>query len=121
MKLSKSQQDELERLYYFGGTVKNDLEQVTDKDIEDYFNYSERGIKPEEPYTCGYNGLCEAKRMQGIHVHELYEPGILDGTMPYAVFIPGMPSVVVNFLKREMFKGVDAHIIESVYKTCNTY
>lgn len=120
MKLNKQKTNELERLYYFGGSVKNDLAQVTDKDIDDYFLFSERGIKPETE-TRGYIGLVEAKSWQGIHAHEMYEKGILDGSMPYYVILGGcddeiVPRSVVDFLKKEMFKGIDADIIENCYQ-----
>lgn len=115
LNLSKSKKDELERLYFFGEIVKKQLAKVTDADLEAYFAFSERGVKPKVE-TDGYWALNEAKRWQGIHVHELYEPGVMDCSMPYMAFIePSMPRSVIDFLKREMFKGQDAHLIEEIY------
>ncbi len=90
---------------------------VTDQDIIDFFEYSERGQHKErvklQP-TDGFGVLCEGKRWRGIHM-EMYEEGILSGDMPYHSLLEEMPRSVVDFMKREMFKGEDAELIECVY------
>lgn len=125
--------DELERLWYFGGRFLKD-NPPTETDINNYFTFSERGIEPISE-TIGYKALNEAKRWQGIHIHEMYEPGVMDGSMPYFILLGGyewlgrkrwwqfwkrqtykpIPRSVVAFLKKEMFKGADAELIERVF------
>lgn len=130
LKLKKAQIEELERLCYFGSEKM--LSKVTHKDIIDYFNWSERGIKSTD-LTDGLYALKEAKRLQGVNVHELYEPGILEGTMSFYIILGGrnkfrfwwelhkkphdiVPRVVVDFLKNELFKGTESGRIESMYQ-----
>lgn len=95
-----------------------------------FADYSERGIKPnfeeiENPYR--FHQLMEGKRWRGIHVHEMWEDGILDGSVPYWTLLGGedpneiLPRIVVNFLKREIFKGIDAELIEKVYQDILKY
>ncbi len=70
----------------------------------------------------------------------MYEDGVLDGSMPYFVILGGydktvvrkwwqfwkkkythvhdpIPRAVVNQMKKEMFKGIDAEIIEKCYQS----
>jgi hypothetical protein len=82
----------------------------------------ESGMTPEEVISYyGFLTLVEGKRWRGIHIHELYEPGVLEGTMPYYTILGGddgdiVPRSVVDFLKKEMFKGADADVIERCYQ-----
>jgi len=91
--------------------------------------FSERGVKPdfsyiENPYR--YFQLLEGKRWQGIHM-QMWEDGNLDGTIPYWVLMGGedlkeiLPRIVVDFMKKEMFKGIDAELIEKVYQDVLNY
>lgn len=109
---------------------------VSDEDIKNFFEYSEQGKHKNKILNYGmdgFNALIQGKRWRGIHVHELYEQGILSGDVPYYVLLGGlcgkkkwwqfwksphdpMPRSVVDFLKREMFKGKDAELIERVYQ-----
>ncbi len=96
---------------------------ITDTDIEKFLEYSERGLHKDEATTGamvsnhnGFTALCEGKRWRGIHIHEMYEQGVLDGSMPYFVILEGMPRSVVDFLKKEMFQGTDAEVIENCYQ-----
>lgn len=90
---------------------------------ECFFDVSDKGlleIRCNDLKTL--NKYREGKRWRGIHMHELYEPGILDGSMPYWVILGGlykheiMPRSAVDFMKKEMFKGIDAEIIERTYQ-----
>lgn len=85
--------------------------------------FSERGIetpmdKIKNPSR--YEQLTEAKRWRGITVHEMWERGIED--VPYFCLLGGydgdeiLPRHVVDFMKREMFRGQDAEMIEYVYQ-----
>lgn len=131
MKLTENQKRDLETINYFN--VDNG--KYTDEDIRAFFDYSEKGIKPKEE-TAGYKTLLQGKRWRGIHIHEMYEKGVLDGSMPYFVILGGyewfdrkrwwqfwkkqthkpIPRSVVDFMKKEMFKGHDSEIIEKVYQ-----
>lgn len=95
---------------------------ITENDRERFLEYSEKGMHKSEAHTGaftqeqnGFTALCEGKRWRGIHIHELYEKGVLDGSMPYVVLLKDMPIAVVDFLKKEMFGGIDAEIIEKAY------
>ena len=122
MILSEKQKADLETVKYFIPRVLKHIK-ITNKDIEDYFNWSEKGIgesdkeakRGTDTYT-GFETLMEGKRWRGIHIHELYEQGILSGDMPYAVILEDMPREIIEFLKKEMFKGIDARVIEKVYE-----
>lgn len=113
---------EIERLEYF--VPERPVRKMKSSD-QAFADYSERGIKPnfeelENPYR--YHQLVEAKRWRGIHIHELWEQGVLDGSVPYWTLLGGedlkevMPRSVVDFMKKEMFKGIDAELIEKVYQ-----
>jgi hypothetical protein len=53
-------------------------------------------------------------------MHEMYEPGVLEGTMPYYTILGGddkpAPRAVVDFIKKEMFQGHDSELIETCYQ-----
>lgn len=145
MKLSPKQKEELVVWEYFMPTnVK--WGDKTDKDIRMFFEWSERGMHKDIP-TAGslndgtftyFNALREGKRWAGIH-WQMYEDGVLEGSMPYFTILGGydkvthrkwwqfwkpkitfkhnpIPRSVVNQMKREMFKGIDADIIENCYQ-----
>lgn len=98
---------------------------IKGKDADEAFAlFSERGIKPdlydlENPIR--YKKLCESKRWEGIQI-QMWEDGNMDGSMPYRSLLGWddpkemMPRFMVNFIKKEMFKGIDAEIIEEVYQ-----
>ncbi len=144
MKLTKSQQNELEVWEYFMPDNCKWLPK-TGKDIEMFFEWSEQG-KHKDKLRWNYNitehpyfqGLVEGKRWAGIH-WQMYEDGVLDGTMPYFTILGGNdkivykkwwqiwrhkyrlihnppPRSVVNQMKREMFTGIDAEVIENCYQ-----
>lgn len=111
MKLTKKQKADLETMMWFlPDTITT---KPTEDDIKSFFDFSERGIRPKEE-TEGYKVLLEGKRWRGIHIG-MYEEGILDLSVPYIVLVGGMPRSVVDFIKKNMFKGIDSELIEEVY------
>ena len=96
--------------------------------------------------TPGLEAVLGGKSWRGIHMHEMYEPGVLDGSMPYCELLRSMeyryrrprwlfkilnhfwgvnifstwlsitPRPIVEFMKKEMFQGIDADLIETVYQ-----
>lgn len=140
--ITQSQKNDIECIKWFIPSIvfKNII--ITDLDINKFLDYSERGKNKEligDYKIDGFNALIQGKRWRGIHIHELYEQGILDGTIPYFTLLGGfcggkrkwynlrryfvgkfkhdlIPRVVVNFLKKEMFKGKDAELIENCYQ-----
>ena len=113
MSLSKRQKEELEVWKYF---IPDNCVWLpeTELDVEKFFEWSEQG-KHRDRLMSGdlsyFEALRQGKRWAGIHAHELYEKGVLDGTMPYAVILEGVPNSVVQFLSKEMFRGKDREII----------
>lgn len=119
MKLTKFQQNELETLQWF---MQNSVRHIpiTENDIKKYFEWSEQGKHRDDikdsHFTDGFNALVSAKQWRGRHA-EMYEQGILDQSVPYVVLISAeTPRPVVDFLKKEMFQGYDAKVIERIYQ-----
>ena len=127
MKLTPKQQKELSVFRYFMPD-KLKVVEITDSDLKKYFQWSERGMHKEEASSSGYKtefdgfaALIQGKRWAGIHMHELWEPGVLDGSIPYYCLLGGedgviLPREVVDFMKHEMFKGIDTEVIENCYQ-----
>ena len=126
--MTTKQQKEVEIWEYF--KPKNtQWEERNEEDIRRFFEWSEKGLHKElleiQPYLpegrTYFHALVWGKKWAGRHVHELYEPGILSGETPYSVILGAygdkMPRSVVDFLKKEMFKGMDAELIEQCYET----
>lgn len=124
MKLSKAQEKELEVWEYF---IPRNIKwfSKTDQDIKMFFEWSERGkYKDISTYYNNFSyfeALRQGKRWAGIHM-QMYEEGVLDGSMPYIVILgcepygPKIPVMVKDFMKKEMFKGIDAELIENCYQ-----
>jgi len=127
MRLSRKQQLDLETIEFFipqnftGRTVYpcgaiespdgNSPERV-------FFDYSDKGIKFRGRLVTDLKRLeqlIQGKRWRGIMMEE-YENSILAGDIPYIVLLQGMPRVVVDFMKKEMFKGAAAESIEVAYQ-----
>lgn len=94
---------------------------ISEDDEIMFLEYSEKGKHKDKisgiPYVMdGFNALIQGKRWRGIHIHEMYEKGILDGTMPYIILLENMPRSVIEFLQKEMFRGEDKDIIDKVDK-----
>ena len=111
MNLTNKQSKDLETINYLNNIDKGDY---TGQDIKIFFDFSEKGIRPEVE-TVGFKTLKEGKRWRGIHM-EMYEEGVLDGSTPYRILLESVPESVKDFMKREMFKGIDADIIERVWR-----
>lgn len=119
MKYTEKQRNELEVWRYF---IPDNVawEAENDNDIMKFFEWSQAGKHKNAHYgdRSYFEALRQGKSWAGVHA-EMYEEGILDGSMPYVEILRGAPRAVINFLKKEMFKGADAEIIESVYQhTC---
>lgn len=120
-RLTKHQEQDLETILYFLPIALKDVE-IAGEDIQDFFAYSERGIKRGDEKSLqirdGYHALLEGKRWRGIHM-EMWEDGVMDCGTPYHVLLGSYgdvpPRSVVDFMKREMFKGKDAEVIEQIY------
>lgn len=115
--------------------------EITAKDMEDFLAWSQEGkykYRFRMGYNCikdGFDALALGKSRRGLHI-ELYENGVLEGTVPYFSLLGGfdgnkqwwqfwksehkpMPKLIVDFIKKEMFQGRDSEIIESVYVELN--
>jgi hypothetical protein len=134
------QKQDIECIKYFIPECMKDVF-ITENDTNMFLDYSEQGLHKDKVLTYkmdGFNALIQGKRWRGIHIHEMYENGVLEGTMPYLTLLGGygalvrrkwwqfwkcsyiikhepIPRVIVDFLKKEMFQGVDADIIEECY------
>ena len=124
MKLTKAQKMDIDLCVYFYPCTP------TEKDIEEYIALSERG-EGKERGKFAQNPLVIGKTKRGLHMR-LWEEGVLEGTVPYFTLLGGfearkkwwqfwesphkkIPRFVVDFMKKEMFKGTDADIIEKCY------
>ena len=122
MKLTRAQQNELEIWEYFMPKHMG-WSSETDEDIKMFFEWSERGLHKDigsRDNLSYFEALRQGKRWAGIHM-EMYEDGVLNGTMPYYIILGGqdkeiMPRNVVDFIKKEMFRGIDREIIEKTYQ-----
>lgn len=111
MALTKAQSNDIDILLYFAGKSRED---ITDDDIKEYLDWSERGI--------GNGGILSVmKQRRGILMGE-YEKGILEGLTPYMTILgfeegdTPMPEYVVEFIKKELFKGRDSDLIDKIYR-----
>lgn len=111
MKLSKAQQTDLETVLYF---IPADPPAIGEQDVQGFFAYSDKGLAPDF-LSPGYKALLEGKRWRGIHM-QMWEEGIIDGSIPlYTLFVEeSHPESVVEFAKRELFKGSKARLIDEV-------
>jgi len=119
---------EIERLEFFirNSPAKDFVGEDADKA---FIDFSEKGIKTEleelqNPIR--YKQLCQAKRWQGITM-QMWEDSILDGSIPYWTLLGGenpkeiLPKNIVDFLKKELFKGIDKETIEKCYQEVLAY
>jgi hypothetical protein len=137
MKLTRKQKDDIDCILYFVPRCFHGI-RITDTDKQKFLEYSEKGMNKElvGDYTIdGFNALVQGKKWRGIHIN-MYEQGILDGSVPYFSLLGGdsytirkwyefwkpqrvynniLPVVVVNYLARELFQGIDAKLILEVY------
>lgn len=74
---------------------------------ECYFDYTSRGIKTHKTNNCEkFFKLLEGNRWRNIHIFEMYEPGILEGTWSYSDLLE-MPDYVIDYVSKQIFKGSD--------------
>lgn len=122
MKLTPAQTKELKVWEYF--IPKNcDWLEKTNNDIKIFFEWSERGkhkdfmniftYKPEgRTYA---HALFWGKKWATTHARMYEEHLLSDHWWGYEELLKEMPREVVDFLKKEMFKGYDAEIMEHSY------
>lgn len=121
---TKKQQIELDVWEYFKPAGIQWVKKNS-KDTQKFFEWSQEGkhrdlatipAHQKEGRTY-FHALVWGKKRAYIHAHELYEPAVLEG-LGYVSFIDkDTPRAVVEFLKKEMFKGIDAEIIEKFYQS----
>lgn len=139
--LTNKQQKDLETILYFMPESMRWIK-IENKDIKKFFEYSDEGKHKQEVQSMPTQGvftwfgaLIQGKRWRGIHM-EQYEQWILDGSVPYFILLGWLakkrkwyqlwkdkwindpiPRSVVDFMKKEMFKGHDADTIERCYNS----
>ena len=115
---------------------------IEDSDWQAFFDFSERGKKTKIQSMIelknGYDCILAGKRWRDIHMN-MWQEGVLDGTVPYMSLLglyegekrkwwqfwkpkyanEPLPRSVVDFMKRDMFDGIDADIIEKCYQEIN--
>jgi hypothetical protein len=141
--MTKKQKIDLETVKYFIPHAMKHVS-ITEKDIEMFFEWSEQGKHKNKvggmPYKMdGFNALVQGKEWRGVHMG-MWEEGVLDGSVPCITLLGGyalnverkwyqfwkektyfvhnpIPISVVDFMKKEMFKGYDSKLIENVYNS----
>lgn len=116
MALSNGQKNELVVLDYF---CPQEKPIGTDDDLVKFFEWSSNGLHKKYSSPL-FDYLKEAKRWPEIHI-EMYEKDLLIGVMPYYTILGGesediAPREVVDFLKSNMFRGIDSEAIEKCYQ-----
>ena len=104
----------------FGFYMHNNVAAMEDNDgdtpEECFINYSSRGIiKHKTTDVKRFFQLLEGNRWRGIHIFELYEPSILEGSWTYSDLIE-MPEYVVKYIAKQIFKGIDKEVIMDLWK-----
>ena len=133
------QQKDLETVKYFIPKILKDVV-ITEEDEKNFLKFSEQGIEPDwnevpipmfrhflgsnrlsEKRKNGYYTLTDGKKYRGLRMR-MWEEGLLEGSMSYWTLLgredesEKPPRVVVDFMKREMFHGMDAEKIEKIYQ-----
>ncbi len=129
MKLTKKQQKDLVSIRFFippwvdWGKTVYPCGAVEDSDgddpVEVFFDWSDKGIQVKGRRVNGLaelEALLQGKRWRGIHIHELYEKSIAEGTATYFEILQGVPKEVAEFLSKEMFNGTDESIIMRAFE-----
>ena len=120
--MTQRQKNDLETVKYFIPSWVY-WSEITEKDELMFLENSERGLHVDKIHGAffqkknrnGFNALIQGKKWRGIHM-EMYEDGVMDCTMPYYEILENQPRSVVNFIKKEMFQGKDADVIEACYR-----
>ncbi len=113
--MTKKQATDLETIKFFIPRAMRHIP-ITKQDEIMFLEWSDEGKHKDKvgglPYPLdGFNALVEGKSWRGVHMR-MYEEGVNDLSMPYLEIVSGMPRPVVDFLKKEMFKGSHAKLIE---------
>ena len=143
-------QNEIDLLMYFMPTVLKHIN-ITQEDIDMYFEWSEKGDHKDKiklsHFNDGFNVLVSSKGRRGLQM-QIWEDGMeyvsyftLLGGLEKTIYrkwynpmryIKGryyfindpIPRNVVDFMKKEMFKGMDSDLIERLYQeilTCQNH
>ena len=97
---------------------------ITGGDKKKYIEWSSNGKHKDDVklshFIDGFNALVAGKKRAGVTMG-MWEDGVLEGSTPYFVLLGGednrvLPQFVVDFMKKEMFKGRDADIIQQCYE-----
>ena len=81
-----------------------------------YFNYASKGIKMHIITDVKkLFQLLEGNRWRNIHIFEMYEPSILEGTWTYSDLVE-MPEYVVRYIAKQIFQGIDEEVIMDLWK-----
>ena len=127
--LSKKQQLEKENLEWFNPSFFKQYP-PEEGEFEDYLAHSENGVelRGRKRGWNNFNIYSEAKRWRGITIHEMWEESFLkmDGSWPGYYYLlqeegelgdgKPIPEHIKDFIKREIFKGIDAESIDTTYR-----
>lgn len=106
--MTRSQEKDIELCRYFYPCNPSGIE------IDEYLAMSERG-EGQRYGKMSTNPLIVGKTKRGLHMR-LWEEGVMEGSVPYATIVDGLPRYVVDFMKKEMFRGMDTDVIEKIYE-----
>lgn len=140
MKLSTKQELDLKTVQYFIPQAMKNIP-ISSTDVEMFFDWSERGKHKDlvSPMKMdGFNALIQGKEWRGVHMR-MFEEGIKEGTMPYMTILTKDVKIkrkrwqiwkplyttearpiekpIVDFMAKEMFKGIDKEVIYNAYST----
>lgn len=134
MKLTKKQQEDID--FYLEFCPSNFYHQPTDEEIKEFLDFSERGVKPvgEKGGASGQslNPIIIGKSYLGLNI-QLWQEGVMEGSIGYFSLLGGFDDWekendkyifkhkpvsrrLVDYMKSQMFKGIDAEIIETAYQ-----
>lgn len=133
VKITKQQAIDIELSLFF--CPKEYLHNPTPEEVVEFFDWSERGIRKTFEAKTARNPIILGKSRRGLTMG-LWEGGVLDGTLPYFLLLGGfennkkwwqfwksphkpLPRFVVDFMKKEMFRGIDKEVIERAYQMVN--
>lgn len=84
-----------------------------------YFKITDAGERNVKTNNIGrLFQLLDAQKWRLRHC-DMYEQGVLDGSVTYIVMLQGVSKEVMGFLSKTMFKGSDKKLIENIYKELN--
>ncbi len=105
----------------------------TEEDVKVFFEWSEKGkhkdrldltkatMKNPEDYHSYANKLYIGKVWAGRTVHELWEPSFYSDTWDgWRNILKDMPVEVMEWVRKEIFRGVDAELIKQLWNEENS-